>query len=331
MKTFKKILAGLFICSLIALYVTIYIVPGVTEALTKTEILEYGNLKVTDSVMCYIIRSEKVYTAARAGEINYYIGDSVHVKKGARILSIERGMMSGEAGESEYAEIIERLGGGGVELADFVTEFNGLTSYYIDGYENYFTPEGMSGLRYDNVSELDTGTVNVVRTWTAAGEPLYKICDNKEWYMACWVDAGNVSKYVMDKSVTVELPSGQVSAVIMNIIEDGDRWLILLKTDKYYEDFTRVRSAPAVVVTSNYSGILVRNESMTVRGGEVGVLVKTKNGEYVFKPIKIITTDGEHSLVEVAYYTDDEDKRVSTVNIYDEILRNPAVGRSNGE
>lgn len=325
MKIFKKIIAGLFLCTLIALYITIYAVPGVTEALTKTEILQYGNLKVTDSVTCYFIRNEKVYTAAYAGAINYYLGDDIHVKKGTRILSVARGVQRTADEESEYAGIIKRLGDGGVPLADFVTEFNGLTSYYIDGYENYFTPESMRRLKYNSVSKLDTETVNVVRSETTIGEPLYKICDNKDWYLACWVDAGNISKYGVDKSVTIEMPLGQVKAVTIDIIEDGDKWLILFETDRYYEDFTKVRSAPATVVTSNYSGIIIRNESMTVSDGEVGVIIKTKSGEYVFRPIKIINTDGENSLVEVSFFYDDESNRVGTVNIYDEILKNPST------
>jgi hypothetical protein len=52
--------------------------------------------------------------------------------------------------------------------------------------------------------------------------------------------------------------------------------------------------------------------------------VKDKSGEYVFKPVKIITSDGEWSLVEVSYfYTDDGATKVETVNIYDEILKKP--------
>ena len=334
MKIFKKILAGLFICSLIALYITVYVVPGVTEALTKTEVLQYGNLRLTDSVTCYFIRNEKVYAASYAGTINYYIGDSVHVKKGTRILNVTRGANSGGDEENEYADIadiMKRLSGDCVELTDFVTEFNGLTSYYIDGYENYFTPENMRGLKYDRIGKLNTEAVNVVRAWAAKGEPLYKICDYKEWYIACWIDAGNVSKYAIDKTVNIEMDLGQVRAIITEIIEDGDKWLIIFKTDRYYEDFTKVRSAPATVVTSNYSGIIIRNESMTVNGGEVGVLVKTKSGEYVFKPVKIITTDGQNSLVEVSYYYDDEGNRVGTVNIYDEVLKNPSDYYLGGE
>ena len=323
MKTLKRIVVGLFILSLIALYIIIYTVPGVTDALTKTEILQYGNFRTSDNSICYFVRNETVYSAVRAGNINYFIADAVKVKKGARVLEVVYGAAEEPDSENDFSDIIERLGDDNVRLADFITEFNGVTSYYIDGYENYFTPENMRELKYSGVSELEALPVNVVRDYARKGEPLYKICDNREWYIVCWVDAGSISKYSPDKSVTIELPLGQVKASIADIIEDGNKWLIVFRTDRYYEDFARIRSASATVITSNYNGIIIRNESITVEDGVIGVHIKAKNGDFVFTPIKVITTDGDNSLVEVSYFYDDDEERVGTVNIYDEILRNP--------
>jgi len=297
MKIVKRIMLGLFILSLIGLYVVIYAVPGVTGAFTKTEILEYGNLKIMDSEICYIIRNEKVYTASRGGVINYYIGDAVLVKTGTKILN---------AGN-----------------ADYTSEFNGVTSYYIDGYENYFTPDTMRELKYDVVSSIEAIPANVVKNETLTDEPLFKICDNREWFLICWVDARNIAKYERKKSVVIELPLGQVKATIEDIIEDDGKWLIIFRSDRYYEDFARIRTAPATIVIADYNGILIRNESIAVKDGAIGVYVKTKSGDFIFKRIKVIATDGESVLAEVSYYYNDEGERVGTVNIYDEILTNP--------
>ncbi|MCL1810562.1 MAG: hypothetical protein FWG42_12475 [Clostridiales bacterium] len=327
MKLVKKLIAGLFVASLICLYVVIYAVPGVTDVLTQTEILQFGNLRITDDVTCYFVRDEKVYGAVRAGDIYYYVEDAVHVKKGAKILDVSFTSGGNANEESGYADIIARFGDDMTLLADFSTEFNGITSYYIDGYENYFTPGAMRGLKYDDVGRLVVLPVNVVRESTLKGEPLYKICNNREWYMVCWVNGGDVAKYGVGKDVTVELSAGEVRATIIDIVEDDDKWLIILKTNRYYEDFARVRSEPAKVVTSNYSGIIIRNESITAKDGQAGVFIRTKSGAYVFTPIKIITTDGINSLAEVSYYTEDGSK-VDTVKIYDEILRNPSRGQN---
>jgi len=322
MKIAKRIFLALFVLSLIALYVIIYAIPGVTGAFTQTETLVYGNFRVEENVTVYFVRNEQVYMATRAGNINYYIGDGVHVKAGTRILNVIHGTQD-EDEVSAFANIIERLGDSGVKLTDFVSESNGIVSFFIDGFENYFTPENMRQLRYSTVSSLDTTPVNVVRERTIVGEPLFKVSENRQWYIICWVQAGSVARYERGRNVTIELPQGHVRAEIADIIEDGDRWLIIFSTNRFYEDFARIRSAEATVVTSNFNGIIVRNEDITVRGGVIGVYVRTRSGSFAFRPIQIITSDGENSLAEVSFFYDSEGNRVSTVNVHDEILRRP--------
>jgi len=323
MKAAIRITIVLFILSLLSLYVVIYAVPRLTGALTKTEVLEYGNLKITDDAVCYFIRNETVYSAARVGSINYFIGDAVHVKRGTRILSIVAGRPDESEVEERFGDIVARLGEDAVRTPDNISEFNGITSYFIDGYENYFTKETMHELKYERVSKLETEPINVVRDYTFLGQPLYKICDNREWFLACWVGPGNISKYERGRNVTIELPLGQIRAQIEDIIEDGSRWLILFRTDRYYEEFGRVRSAEAKVIVADYNGVLIRNSSITAEDGVIGVYIRSRSGEFVFRPVKIITADGSNSLVEVSYFYDEEGGRVSTVNIFDEILINP--------
>jgi hypothetical protein len=130
-------------------------------------------------------------------------------------------------------------------------------------------------------------------------------------------------KYEKGKKATLNLPLGQVDGTIYDIIDDQDQWLVILEFNKYYEEFAQIRKADAEVVTSDYSGLIIRNESITTKDGQPGVYVKDKSGEYIFKPVKIITSDGEWSLVEVSYFYDKNGDRVETVNIYDEILKKP--------
>jgi len=332
-KVAKRISIGLFVLSLVVLYVILYTIPGVTGALTRTEILQYGNFRTADSATVYFVRYERVYMAAHAGNINYYIADGVLVKTGTRILNITHGHQDEEQ-ESEFAEIIAKLGDDGIQTTDFVSGFHGIVSYFIDGYENYFTPETMRELTYDRVSRLNIDPVNVVREHTRRGEPLYKISDNRQWYMIAWVGMGDVVNYQIGRNVTIELPLGEIRASVLDIVEDGDRWLIIFRTNRYYEDFARIRSAPATIVTSNFNGIALRNESIAVRDGVIGVYIRTRGGTFVFRPIRVIATDGTNSLVEVGFFYNEDGRRVRTVNIHDEILRRPAMEQnidSNGD
>ncbi|MCR5481662.1 MAG: hypothetical protein K6F52_02605 [Clostridia bacterium] len=319
-----KVLIYIFIPVLIALYGIIYVVPGVTGALTDTKILEYGTLRVTDEVTCYIVRNEKVHMAPVSGNIGYYIKDGALVKKGTQVLTVDGAALSeSEANaESKYGDITQRLGGDGVST-DFTADAKGVVSYYVDGYENVFSPENMKNLKYEEVKDYSLNEQNLVRNTTKKGEPLFKVCDSSNWHIICWVKEGNVSKYSVGRKVSVEFPESEITATVSDMIPDGDMWLVVLDTNRYYENFGKLRKQDATIVTSNYSGIIIENSSMATSGPAVGVYVKSKSGEYEFTPVKVITTDGTNSLVEVSYYYDEEGKTVNTVEIYDEILRKP--------
>ncbi len=207
---------------------------------------------------------------------------------------------------------------------NYTSQTNGVVSYYIDGCESEFTPENMTLLSRDKVQRLNIEVQNLVRENTLANEPLYKIVDHKKWYAVFWVAPENIVKYEKGKKATLNLPLGQVDGTIYDIIDDGGQWLVILEFNRYYEEFTQIRKVDAEVVTADYSGLIIKNENLAAKDGQPGVYVRDKSGEFVFKPVKIITSDGEWSLVEVSYfYTDDGATKVETVNIYDEILRDP--------
>ena len=59
----------LFFLALIALYVVIYLVPGVPGFFTKTYVAEFGELEVFDQVEGFFVKSEKVYLALDDGNV----------------------------------------------------------------------------------------------------------------------------------------------------------------------------------------------------------------------------------------------------------------------
>ena len=212
----------------------------------------------------------------------------------------------------------------GVIPQDYISRTSGVISYYIDGYESEFTPENMTLLSRDKVEGLSIEVQNLAREITQTKEPLYKIVDNKFWYAVFWVAPENIMKYEKGKTATINLPLGPVEGKIYDIVDAGDEFLVILEFNRYYEEFAQIRKIEADVVTSDYKGLTIKNESITTKDGQPGVYVKDKSGQYVFTPVKIITSDGEWSLAEVSYfYTDNGATKVDTVNIYDEILKNP--------
>ncbi|GAB1476674.1 hypothetical protein MASR2M70_15100 [Bacillota bacterium] len=303
----KRILLYLFVIAVLGLAGVIYVYPMLTGALTRTAIVEYGNLKVSAVETCYFVRDEKVVKASSSGGIQYYYQEGDLARKGTKIADI---LASGEA---------------------YTAEANCLVSYYVDGLEGVFTPGSISELKKEKAESIEAEPKNIRRESAVAGEPLYKTVDNSAWYVAIWAKPENVIKYEKGKTVYINLPLGEVKGTIHDIIDSGDSWLILLKFTRYYEEMPKIRKIEAEVITSDYEGLIIANRSITTLEGRTGVYVRDISGEFVFTPVSVIASDGEYSLVEGScfYEKDGENSlKVQTVNAYDEILNHPEKRRN---
>lgn len=321
----------IFVLALIVLYVVIYVIPKVTDVFETTEVLEAGSLQVTEAVTCYFVRGETVYEAGSAGSLEYLIDEGTHIRKGTKVVKLTEEKKQTDPEESpldksEYKDIVTRLSDQVVRTADCKAQSSGVLSYYVDGYENYFTPETMESLKYEEVEPLKIQAEDTKRKSTLDREPIFKICDNDNWYLVCWVEAASVAKYEAGSEVTIQLPEGDVKATVRSITEDGDHWRVILRSNRYYEAFTSSRIEEATIVSHDYNGLIVKNGSITTKDGDPGVMVRQTGGDYAFVRVKVIASDGEYSVLKEVSFTDEDGSSVKTVNVYDEILRNPGKG-----
>lgn len=296
----------LLLCA--GLYVFIYVIPGITGVLTRTAVISYGNLKVTDQTTGFLVRNEVVLSANQSGSISYYVEEGLKTRKGTKVLDI-------------YPSSSTPTG--------YACPSTGVISYYIDGYESYFTPEAINTLKFTELQQLEIIPENTSRIRTERAEPLYKLILDDVWYIVVLVQENNIDKYTLDSKVTIEFEDGRVDGYTTALMQQPQGWLAIVKTDKYYQNFASLRQASVTVVTEDYQGLIIPNTAIAGEGDKPGVYVKDLAGEYHFTRIKVITTDGNYSLVHSAYFyeTDKEgtQTKISTVEIYDEILRNAGL------
>jgi len=321
----------IFLAALVLLYLIIYIIPGVTGFLKPTEILKPGTVQVREPVTCYFVRDEQVYEAGRAGKIQYLIDEGIRVRRGMRVLKLTAapaasGQTQPSGKNDRFSGMMDLLKNSAIPVTNGRAGSSGILSYYLDGYESYFTPSDMKRLSRERVEKLGITAVNTKRGSTLAGQPLFKICDNNNWYLLCWVGQDSVSKYQEGQPVTIQLPGGNVTAAVDSITQDGSFWRIIFQSNWYYPYFAKSRRVEAQVVSENCSGLIASNSSLTTRGGQPGVMVKQVDGSYLFKRVMVIGTDGTRSALQDASFTDQKGNIVQTVNVYDEILKHPAKG-----
>jgi hypothetical protein len=75
------------------------------------------------------------------------------------------------------------------------------------------------------------------------------------------------------------------------------------------------------LIASSVSGIFLETDSIVEEEGQKGVYVVDKLGNYNFTPVRILSSDGDVTVVEKNYFYDAEGYAVSTVQNYYTILR----------
>lgn len=330
MPKLKKKTILIFILIVIALYVIVEVIPPLTGALASTEVLEYGKLKVSSTEDCWIVRDETVYKADRTSGIKVFAGEGTLIKKGSTVMQYtsskkesEDSNESGDEGSSAYKEFRDRLGDDMVAEKDGKSDRKGLFSFYIDGYESYLTPDRINKFKEDEMLNIGSVPEKVERSSAAKGDPIFKIADNSIWYLVCWIDEGEIARFEKDKQVKVKLEDSTIEAKVDRIKQAGDKWFLVLSTNRYYKDFLKLRRLEAEIISTDMKGLLISNDCLIMKGKKAGCYVKTPAGDYVFKEVQTLATDGDKTLVTETEFFDDKGKPVSTVKAYDEVKRDP--------
>ena len=304
----------IFLLILAAFYVIIYVVPQVSDIFVETYSAEYGTLQIKDETTCLLVRTEKTYTAPAGGEVSRVIRRGKLMRASAHIADV---------GQTAC-----------------YSDMRGIVSYYYDGLENVCTPDTMDNLKSSVLDQIQDSSENKVKSaaegTAAVGDILFKIVDNQQWYLVCWLDQDAVSRYSEGAAVTVDFQDGEteeedslIEMKVSQVKKQGDQIRIILSCNRYYKDFDRYRTRKCTLITSNTSGILLETDSIVEEDGQKGVYVVDKLGNYHFTPIRILDQDSSVTVAEKNYFYDQEGKAVETVSNYDEILRPGAKAEEN--
>ena len=288
----------------VILYVIIYVVPRVSGIFLETYTAEYGTLEVSQESSYMAVRDEKLYVSDNGGAVSRAAAQGRLMRKNSHIFDV-----------------------GGVK---HYSQQKGIVSYYYDGLEGVYTPENMQTITEADLEltdeEKQTYAVRECSQGTVeSGSPIFKIVDNKEWYLVCWLSAAEAEDIEAGRSITVEFVDGkQLKMKVMQVNPQGQNRQLILSCNRYYEKFDRIRSGTCRLIKSSKSGIIVDSDSIVKEDGQKGVYVMSKQlDEASFVPVKVLLSHGDKTVVEKNYFINVEDQKVSTVENYDEILKKP--------
>ena len=285
------IAALIFFLVLAGIYVYLYVLPGMDDTSTQSAVVRYAEVRDQAEANCIVARSETVYSSGGPGSVSYYAAEGTKTRVGTIIADVY-----GSSGRQSY-----------------YAPQTGFVSYYLDGYEKQFDPAAFASLDPDEIAELESITPESERPAEVDSDTaIFKFITSDTWYVLIIVPEERAGSYSPNQSITLQFSDGhEVPGVISSIVEGQSHQLAVASVSRYYDAFCTLRSAQVNVISSITEGLLVPTSAITTNGENWGVLVLGLDGEYSFKPIDILISGENETLISPD----------GQVKLYDEVLK----------
>jgi len=280
----------IFIIVIAALYVYLYLVPQLTGSIAETYIVDKGVITQVSPVNAIVVREEEAVKAPVSGNISYYSGETEKTRQGFVVADI-------------YSN---------GEKHSLSCQKTGIVSYYIDGYENMFSPSSLGAINIEEYIDFDVSPVDEGKSSVTAGDTAYKLITSNTWYFLLIVPKENKPSYPISGNLKICLEDGTIiSAVVMRYIGLGDTIGVVAYTKDYYSEFSKLRSIKADVISKETEGYMIPSTAIGEENEKSGIFVLGLDGEYYFREIEILGVDGDNTLI----------SSDGNIKLYDEILR----------
>ena len=281
----------LFVLVLAAMYVYLYILPGIRDQRNENAVVYYARVEDQQKSECVLLREETVVTSGGAGSISYFVEEGVKTRK--------------------YSKVVDVYSGG--QRNGIMAPVTGFVSYYIDGLEETLDPEKFEDFVPSEVAELEKREPSSSRPDSVDGDvPVFKIVGSDVWYVTAVLPIAEKIEYTHGQSVEVEFPDGsRMSGTVEMSREDEKYCLVLISIKRYYEKCAQIRWFTGTVISSVAEGLLVPEDSIGTNGENNGVYVLGVDGEYTFCAVEIIKHTPDGILIQDG----------GAVSLYDEVLK----------
>ena len=280
----------LFVILVVALYAYLYILPGIKDSRAESSVVYYTSVQDQKKLQCVVLRKEVVVNSGGSGSVSYFSEEGVKVRKYTKLADVYFGS----------------------DRRSVTAPSTGFLSFYLDGHEEELDPDLFPEMDIAAIADTKYEAPESKKPDSVEGNvPLFKIINSDVWYVLILQASDSASEYAMGSSISVEFPDGTlVPAVVDSFREDSGYLAVLASVSRYYERSAQIRSFEGNVISSVYEGLLIPTESIATNGENIGVYVLGLDGEYVFKPIEIITRTPDGILIQDG----------GSVKQYDEVL-----------
>ncbi|NLJ78421.1 MAG: hypothetical protein GX329_03590 [Tissierellia bacterium] len=354
------------VASIILIYILFRVAPSLSAVRYKTILPEYRLVEDRIETEAMIIKKEYVYKAHMGGMVEILAEEGEKVGKDVKIarlisvgdeiinqdlkdidekietlMAVRNGEHEGnsesdipedtlidqslEALEEERKQIVERMAH---NTTDYVTQQSGIISFMIDGYEELYSFNHIESYKPSDIRDMHMEPMRMADGDAAeAGDPLFKVIDNFEWYMIINIDNIDVNSYDEGDYIWVSSRGKEdgIRGRIERINKEGDKSLILGKFNIDFEKYYDKRYIEIDVIQNSREGYEIPTRCIVEKDGVEGVYVKDIGGIVKFKPIKILLQEDRTTYIDFGdegnnIYIEGDDMPYETISGLDEIL-----------
>lgn len=145
----------------------------------------------------------------------------------------------------------------------------GIISYYVDGYEENYTPDNIINLKgkylQEGSSKLISGNK---KTNVKAEDAICKIVDNTAWYITATLNKEETKKWTInDKKVlrVKNVGEDKLNGTIVNVLEYNNTNIITFKINEQMNKFMAFRDIEIEVIETEVNGIKIPNTAIESR------------------------------------------------------------------
>ncbi len=190
----------------------------------------------------------------------------------------------------------------------------------VDGLEEQMSIDRISDVTPSYLKELDKlSSENMVKDRVSAGDPIGKIVNNYQWYVAVVVPEDTANEMRVGDSVGIRFKAVGGEAVSGSIARisavENKKAAVVISSNKYIDSVYSTSKTDVEIVRNSYEGFRIPSKSIRIINKEKGVYV-IRNDAARFVPVETKYTGGDWVIVS------ERIEGGETLKLYDELIVN---------
>ena len=212
----------------------------------------------------------------------------------------------------------------------YKSENSGIVTYKVDNLEEVFTEDIIPDITYDFLREYSVIDYEGQKNQVNTGDPLYKIVDNFNYYIAISIDDTNTIRGLksgdnLDLNINSNIST---NGRIVEINKTDETAVVVVGLEDKLKEVGFDRQVDISIIKDKSKSFLIPTRSIVETNNVSGVYLLELNGIVRFRPIDIIVQNENETIISTGDSSGNiknkAGKDTRTVTVFDQIIQDPS-------